>query len=196
MQINAHFSMGIILAFLIKIWFLPNLSFFEIAFVIFVSVIIDFDFLFSSFLSDHNHRRLPTHGILLYFILLIIGIGFFYFHVNYPLLFALAGLFHVGLDLIDWGTALLSPIRTHLLVGGILPPPPSNDGTETPQCYFTMVYYGSRTMIILEIAIFLLSVILILLIDFIYLYLLIGYFVILILYLFHYHSCRMKKAKN
>jgi len=198
LQINVHLSAGIILTIFLRTFFFQHLSHLDLLLIVGISILIDFDFIFSRFAKDYNHRRLPTHGFPLYLILMGFGVLLAFFNFPWLLYAGLAGLVHVSLDLIDWGTCALTPIKRDLLIGGTLKPPspPSDPPRRVPQCYFTMTYYHSKIILVVEVAIFFISLILLLLFDFFSLYLLIGYGLFLGLHLLHYLRCRREKEAS
>lgn len=196
---NVHTAIGI----LISMIFSDYLSDFEILFVIVVMVIIDFDFLFSKFAKNHNHRKLPTHTFFLYGIFIIIGIIFFIFRISifnstdiwrYIILIGICGLIHVGTDSIDWGILLFYPFSQNL-IGGILKIPNIKDdeNNEMGRCYFINKYYNSNIIKVLEISFGISAVLSILLINIDYFYVLLIYFGTLALHLIQFFRCSKQK---
>ncbi len=168
--------------------FLPSLGILEFLLVVWFPFLIDFDFLFSKFAKDRNHRRLITHSLFPYIALLIIGIFF-----PLILILGICGLVHVITDSIDWGTALFTPLY-RAPIGGILPKPPK-EIVEIPnyrkrQCWFTKTYYESKPVLTLEISFGALSVLLIIFLNIWYIWIIIFYLFFLILNLRFHFKCR------
>ncbi|MHC1590500.1 MAG: hypothetical protein ACXQS8_00270 [Candidatus Helarchaeales archaeon] len=159
-----------------------------------MSIAIDFDFLFSSLAKNHNHRRLPSHGIFLHAILLGIGIPLLFFNVRWVFLIGIAGVVHVLLDVIDWGTFLLTPLKRDLLVGGILPSP--DEKSCIPQCYFTLTYYSSKKILALEIILGVIAFLFLLLFSPLLILLMLGYVLFLAFHLMHFVKCRQEKKQK
>lgn len=200
MRINTHVASGIILALLLKLSIIPNLSLFEILFIIFSAMVMDFDFPLAKWVKDHNHRLLPTHGYFPYLILFIIGLtlGIFFSFIQYNwfLFLGLAGMIHVSLDLIDWGTAGLTPFKRERIYGGILEIPRTEGDEFIPQCYFATTYYHSKIILGVEAIIFSIMVVFIFIVDLIFLFLLLIYGFFLGFHLFHYIYCRTKEKST
>lgn len=186
MHINVHCALGIILSMI----FLDYLNLFQIALIITVSILIDFDFVFSKYAKDHNHRRLPTHSFIPFLIFLPFGLVFIEF-----LWVGIVGIFHVILDLVDWGIYPLTPRVKDKIIGGFLFVPEVKEGDEPlNKCYFINTYYGSKIIIVLEIIAFLGAILLIIWRNLFYLILLVPYFLFLALHLITYFKyCKNKK---
>ena len=110
MHINVHCAVAICLSMI----FLEFLNVFQIILIISASILIDFDFLFSKYAKDHNHRRLPTHSFIPYLILIPFGLLMIEF-----LWIGIAGIFHVLIDVIDWGIYPLTPRINDKVLGGV-----------------------------------------------------------------------------
>ncbi len=152
MHLNFHAAIGI----LISMIFSQYLSNFQIDFIIFASMIIDLDFLFSKFAQKHNHRRLITHTFFPYIIIALISV----FLINitplwfYFFLFSICAIIHVFVDLIDWGISPFLPFKKDF-VGGILERPETNEDEPywIRRCYFVNRYYSSKSIISIELII-------------------------------------------
>jgi len=166
------------------------LNIFQIIIIISVSILIDFDFIFSKFAKDHNHRRLPTHGFIPYLILLPFGLIMIEF-----LWIGIAGIFHVLVDMIDWGIYPITPRLKDKILGGFLFVPEIDENSEPlKKCYFVNTYYESKIIIALEIVYFSASFILILWRSLFYLILFIPYAIFLAMHLTTYFKfCKKKK---
>lgn len=186
MHINVHCALAICISMI----FLDYLNIFQIILIISVSILIDFDFLFSKYAKDHNHRRLPTHSFVPY--LIILPFGLFLIELLWV---GIAGLFHVLLDLIDWGIYPLTPRFRNKIMGGFLFVPQVNDGDDPlKKCYFVNTYFGSKFIIFLEISAFISALLLIIWRSLFYLILLIPYGVFLAMHLITYLKfCKKKK---
>ncbi|MHA1264334.1 MAG: hypothetical protein ACTSRS_03785 [Candidatus Helarchaeota archaeon] len=181
-----HISQGIVIA----MHYLPSLNLIEFFLVVSFPFFIDFDFLFSKYAKDNNHRRLITHSLFPYLALLPLGL---FYQVLFIL--GLCGIIHILTDTVDWGTSLFSPIIKEPL-GGILPTPPK-EVVEIPnykkrQCWFTKVYYASSIIVVLEIFFGGLAILSILLIDLTYFWIMLFYFVFLMLQIRFYLMCTKK----
>ncbi|MBD3229254.1 MAG: hypothetical protein GF329_13810 [Candidatus Lokiarchaeota archaeon] len=191
MHINTHVAIGIILSLLYYYFIYP--IFIQVISIFFFSFIIDFDFLFSRYAVNRNHRVLPTHGIILYIILFLFG----FLH---PLFFFLgfAGISHVLIDSIDWGVGILSPF-TKKIYFGYLPRPPEEvideNRLRNKQCWFTLTYYNSKLLIIIDIIITTLAIIAIFLINISYWWYLLVYSFFLFVHLYSYYQCKKQKDK-
>jgi len=191
LHINTHIALGIIITLLYS--YLLNPIYIEVFIVFCFSFLIDFDFILSKYAKNRNHRVLPTHGIMIY--LFLIPFGFLL-----PIFFFLsvAGVVHVFIDCIDWGTAILSPFSKKIYFG-ILPKPPENIISEKSlnkrQCWFTLTYYKSKILMSIEIIIFIISIISIILINLFYWWFLIFYFLFLFIHLFSFYKCKNLKDK-
>ncbi|TFG05142.1 MAG: hypothetical protein EU536_02880 [Promethearchaeota archaeon] len=183
MHLHVHISQGIIIAML----FLPSLSFLEVILVVAFPFLIDFDFLLSKYAQNRNHRRLITHSLIPYSLLLVFGIFF-----PICLILGICGVVHILSDVIDWGTALFSPLYREPL-GGILPKPPSTI-IEIPdyrkrQCWFAKTYHNSRIITGLDIFFGAAAILLIIIINILYIWLIAFYLIFLILHLNFYLKC-------
>ncbi|NHI93797.1 MAG: hypothetical protein EAX96_15020 [Candidatus Lokiarchaeota archaeon] len=132
---------------------------------------------------------MPTHSFIPYLIILPLGILLIEF-----LWISIVGIFHVLLDLIDWGIYPLTPRLKNKNVGGFLYVPQINEGDDRlPRCYFINTYYSSKIIIILEIASIVAALLLILWRNPLYLILTIPYVLFLIMHLNTYFKlCRKK----
>ena len=188
MHINVHCAIGIILSMIF--WdFLINI--FQVILIISVSILIDFDFIFSKHAKDHNHRRLPTHGFIPYLILLPFG-----FLMIEILWVSIAGMFHVLIDMIDWGIYPLTPKVKDKILGGFLYVPETDENSEPlKKCYFVNTYYGSKIIIALEVIFFSTALSLILWRSLFNLIYLIPYALFLAMHLTTYFKfCKKKKG--
>ena len=190
LHINTHIATGIILSMFYS--FFINNDILSIIIICCFSFLIDFDFIFSKYAKNRNHRILPTHGITLYLIILPFGIfnSIFYF-------VGLAGIFHVLMDCIDWGVGLFSPISKKIYFG-ILPKPPENiineESIRKRQCWFTLTYYNSKILLIVEVLVLILSIFLVIYVNFSFWWFYILYSLFLMVHLYSFYRC--KKAKN
>ncbi|MHA1785836.1 MAG: hypothetical protein ACTSX4_08960 [Candidatus Helarchaeota archaeon] len=180
---NVHCAIGICISMI----FLDYLNIYQILLIIGISVLIDIDFIFSKHVKDHNHRRLPTHSFIPYLIILPFGI----FMIEL-LWVGIAGIFHVLLDILDWGIYPLTPsIRNRVLGGFLFTPKRRDDEPPLKKCYFINTYYGSKLIIVMEIIAFMAALSLILYRAFFYLILIIPYFILLAIHLSTYFKfCR------
>ncbi|MHA1383035.1 MAG: metal-dependent hydrolase [Candidatus Helarchaeota archaeon] len=193
MHMNIHAAVGTIISLL----FMNYLTEFQILLIIGVSVLIDFDFIFSKFAENHNHRRLITHTFIPYIILILIGLLFLWLNITefwiYPFLIGACGCVHVSLDSIDWGILLFYPIR-HNLIGGILEVPrnSNNKNGRIPHCYFIMTYYRSKIIKTLEFIFAISAILLIILINIKLIYVFLVYTATLLLHLWQLMKCEKK----
>ncbi len=175
MHINIHCAIAIILTMI----FWDFLNIFQVILILSISILIDFDFLFSKFAKDHNHRRLPTHSFIPYLILMPFGlllIEFFWIGI--------AGIFHIFIDMIDWGIYPLTPRIKDKILGGFLFVPKIDKNSEPPKkCYFIRTYYQSKLIISLECITFIISLILVIWRSIFFLFLFIPYILFLIMHL-------------
>lgn len=172
--------------------FLPSLGFLEFCLVVIFPFLIDLDFLLSKYAKGNNHRRLITHSLIPYICLLIIGI-----FIPIFLILGICGVVHILTDVIDWGTALFSPLYNDT-IGGILPTPPQEiidiPDYKKRQCWFTKTYYTSIIMIISELIFGLAAVLLIVFINISYVWIILFYLLFLGLNLNFYRQCKRKKS--
>ncbi|MFX0133401.1 MAG: metal-dependent hydrolase [Candidatus Hodarchaeota archaeon] len=192
MHLNFHAAIGILISML----FSSYLSNFQISFIIFASMIIDLDFLFSKFAQKHNHRRLITHTFFPYIIIalisiLLINITPLWF---YMFLFSICAIIHVCVDLIDWGISPFLPFKRNF-VGGILERPKPNEEEIywVRRCYFVNRYYGSKIIISIELSFGVLAFLSILIFALNYFRIFIIYIFWLIIHLVQFSLCHRKK---
>ncbi len=174
--------------------FLPTLGFLEVLLVVAFPFLIDLDFLLSKYAKHRNHRRLITHSLLPYVILLILGIFF-----PIILILGICGVIHILTDAIDWGTALLNPFYDEPL-GGVLPKPPK-EVIDIPdyrrrQCWFTKTYYQSKILLGLEVIFGGIAIVLIIINDIAYLWILIFYFTFITMQILAYSRCTSPENKK
>ena len=136
MHVNVHCAVGIILSLI----FIDYLTLFQLYLIIGVIVLIDFDFIFSNFAKDHNHRRLFTHSFIPYLILLPLGLIFIEF-----LWVGIAGLFHLLFDMLDWGIYPLTPKFKDEIFAGFLHVPKTEE--KLKRCYFIKRYYARKALL-------------------------------------------------
>jgi hypothetical protein len=157
------------------------------------SFFIDFDFLFSKYAENRNHRVLPTHGIILHAIIFLFG----FLHPVFFFL-GLVGMIHVGIDSIDWGVGILSPFSKKIYFGH-LPKPPEKvidkNSLRNRQCWFTLTYYNSKLLIIIDIIITISAIIMIFVINVAYWWYLLIYFFFFFIHMYSYYQCKKQKDK-
>ncbi|MHA1376865.1 MAG: metal-dependent hydrolase [Candidatus Helarchaeota archaeon] len=193
MHMNVHSAVGIIMSLLLSVY----LSEFQILLFIGVSIIIDFDFLFSKYAKNHNHRRLITHTYIPYIISILIGLILLLLNLTefwmYFFLIGVAGVFHVSLDLVDWGIMLLFPFKREIK-GGFLSISEDFRGKNDriPHCYFIIAYYKSKIIRFLEISIASLALLMILIVDINFIYIMLVYVGLLLLHVYQYLKCVKK----
>ncbi|TFF90623.1 MAG: hypothetical protein EU548_02050 [Promethearchaeota archaeon] len=192
MHINTHVAVGIIFSLLYSYFINP--IFIQVISIFFFSFMIDFDFIFSKYAVNRNHRVLPTHGIILYLIIFFFG----FLHQVFFFL-GLAGISHIFIDSIDWGVGILSPFSKKIYFGH-LPKPPKEviDENElrNKQCWFTLTYYNSKLLIIIDIIITVSAVITIIFIDMSYLWYILIYVFFLVIHLYSFYKCKKQKDKK
>ena len=107
----------------------------------------------------------------------------------------IAGIFHVLVDMIDWGIYPLTPrIKDKILGGFLFVPETDSNSDPLKKCYFVKTYYESKIIISLEIIIFIASLILILWRSLFALIYLIPYALFLAMHLTTYLKfCKKKK---
>jgi len=107
----------------------------------------------------------------------------------------IAGIFHVLVDMIDWGIYPITPRLKDKILGGFLFVPEIDENSEPlKKCYFVNTYYESKIIIALEIVYFSASFILILWRSLFYLILFIPYAIFLAMHLTTYFKfCKKKK---
>jgi len=190
-HINTHVSVGIILSMIYYLFIRPTP--FEVILLFCFSFLIDFDFLFSRFAENRNHRVLPTHGVIIYLGLLPIGVFFPIFTF-----LGTAGIIHVLIDCIDWGVAILSPISKKIYFG--LLPKPSDEVINEPslkkrQCWFTLTYYRSKFIIIIDVALMIASIIILFLVNPFYWWFILVLSFFLVIHLLSYFRCKKQTNK-
>jgi hypothetical protein len=133
---------------------------------------------------------LITHSLFPY--LLLAALGFIY---PFFFILGLCGVVHLCIDIIDWGSALLTPFYKEP-IGGILPHVPasliSESNFEQRQCWFTKTYYSSKVILIVEVLFALLAISLILIINVQFLWLMAFYVLFLAFHLTYYRKCRKR----
>lgn len=161
------------------------------------SILADFDLLFQKQARLGNHRMFITHSTIPFLILVIFSIL-----LGNLLIFAcsLSYLSHIFIDTIDWGTNLLYTPKK--LVGlKILIPKNENDefskilkNYNNPYSFFNFRYYKSKTILSLELFVFVLMIISIiyLALEFIYF---ITFYILAIFFHVFFHS-RLKKLES
>ena len=191
MHINTHVALGIILS-LIYSYFISQI-FINVIAIFSMSFLIDFDFLFSKYAKNRNHRVLPTHGIIIYLILLPFGVFFPIFSF-----LGLAGLIHILIDCLDWGVGIFSPFSKKIYFG-ILPKPSkeiiNDDSLRRRQCWFISTYYKSKILMFVDILIIGISIILLFLINVWYWWYYLIYSFFLALHITSYFRCKKQKDK-
>jgi len=192
MHINTHVAIGIILS-LLYYKFIDNFLFNTIL-IFCICFLIDFDFMLSKYVKTKNHRILPTHGLFIYFLFILIFyiISLFGFYIPIILFIGIAGISHVLIDCIDWGIGLLSPFSNKIFFG-ILPKPPESIINEQSlrkrQCWFTTTYYKSKLLLIIDIIIFIISIISLIYLNILFWWYYLIYFFFLTIHLLEYYKC-------
>jgi len=191
LHINTHVAIGSILS-LIYSYFIDSFTV-NIIVIFCISFLIDFDFVFSRYAKNRNHRVLPTHGIIIYLIILPIGIFLpvFYF-------ISIAGVVHVLIDCLDWGVGILSPFSKKIYFGRLPKPPETvinEESLRKRQCWFTTTYYNSKFLLFLEILFMIFAIFTIFFIDIAYWWFLLIYFFFLGIHLYSLYNCKKQKDK-
>ncbi len=103
MHLTFHYSVGIILASIFQIIF-PEEKGWQFGLIVFFSVISDFDIIYLIKSKEKNHRMFFPHSIYFSGIILLLAI----LTLQWWMLFCgIGALFHVCVDMMDWGTNLL-----------------------------------------------------------------------------------------
>lgn len=121
------------------------------------SVLIDLDSFLSAFLKEKNHRYYIFHSLLFWTFLATIFLTLQYtvsVFFDYFLYFCLGAIWHLLLDLFDWGLPLLPHSKFRKIYLGIL----KEENLEVkPKYFFLKKYWNSKVMIFIESLFFSLS---------------------------------------
>lgn len=188
--------MGVIVASIFHYFY--NFTLFEFGLIISCSFIMDFDFLFSKFAKDRNHRMLITHSIIPGIIILIIGLI-----INWTALIisGFAYIIHIVIDAFDWGTNFFcihkNPFGPKLLISKeeldnlpkILPKYKFN------KSFFEFRYYNNKVVLIIEALLVILMIVFIIIFAFEYILISVIYIPFLFLHLAtYYHLKKLEKS--
>jgi len=156
MRPTTHFHSSL---FLLGIIYLSIPEFSWVLGIIFLagSVLIDLDTFLSSVLKEKNHRLYIFHSLLFWIFMSIIflvlrfsTLEFF----DYFLAFCLGAIWHLLLDLIDWGLPLLPLHKFRKSYLGILKEKNLDDKSKD---FFLKKYWNSKIIVIIESLFFALS---------------------------------------
>lgn len=149
MRPSAHFYSGLIFWFILFVLNLSNLEY-DLIFFITPVIILDLDYLGKFIFIEQNHRKYLTHSPTLWFVFLV---GTYLIQFKILFWISLGFLFHVIIDIIDWGIFLI-PIKNIKQTPHLLK---VNKFMKTEKD-FSIVYWNNKSILILELTLFLISV--------------------------------------
>ncbi len=152
-HINTHVAFGVIITAVISL--IVPLTALDFLLALCGSFAQDFDFLFSKYAKDENHRLLPTHSIWPGVGAITIGIVLV---APWVVVAGINSLFHVFIDSIDWGVTIVGQQKLSgfkiLLRSKNLTLEEIKKQYPKVHCYFTIQWYRNRLMQVLEVVSF------------------------------------------
>ena len=118
------------------------------------SVIIDIDVIFSMFIEEKNHRYYITHSFLFWVILIIIFLILRFtltIFFDYFLYLIIGIIWHLLLDLIDWGLPILPSKKVSRIYLGFLK---EDANIEKNSSYFLKTYWSNKLILSIELLLF------------------------------------------
>lgn len=143
MRPTAHLHFSLIIVFLLEMYSTNFLNIYAV-FLVCGSVFIDGDILLKIFFKERNHRRYVTHSILFWFIL---GVIFYLSKVYYLYFFTIGVMFHLLLDLVDWGLPLIPHLPNQKLTPHLL----KRDDDENRKKAYINIYWKNKIILLIEI---------------------------------------------
>lgn len=147
---SAHFSSGIVVVAILR--FLNVIPLTIVPSILLGVVLPDFDFILNRWVPNNNHRRLITHTPVLWIGISLID--YFLLHTGFIFWISLAALFHLVLDLFDWGIMISFPfskeINRHLLHEANIDF--SSNNSRLIQCNFLEEYFKNKCMVCIELS--------------------------------------------
>ncbi len=152
MHVTFHYALGVVIAGIASQFFFLTPIYFGI--IVLAACLPDIDILFKKYAPDNNHRQLFTHSLYPGIIISAFGI---IFGEKVIILFGIAYISHIFIDLFDWGTNFLFTGKTygprlllkkseHDSVMNLL------KNEKIPKWFFVRRYYSARYILLLEIA--------------------------------------------